>query len=55
MARAQRALAQTDAHAEAAPASKRVSKGKVKSVEHDAPQQTADQNEPAASTLQHIR
>lgn len=53
MARSKRALAETDANAEAAPPLKRVStrKSKARVEENDVPDPTANDNEPAASTI----
>lgn len=50
MTRSKRTLAETDANAEVAPASKRTSTGKARSKENDAIQPTADENEPAVSS-----
>ena len=54
MARSKRVLAEADPNAEAQPAPKKVSTGKARSKENDAPQAIVEENNLAASTLPRI-
>ena len=54
MARSKRVLAEADPNAEAQPAPKKVSTGKARSKENDAPQAVVEENNLTASNLPRI-